>query len=68
MSRYEGLSLDAAVELAEDEGRRFRVIRPGEPQIANYVPSRLNLVLDDTGLLVRIHAGWRAVVPAQNPG
>jgi len=57
LSSYEGLSLDAAVELAEAEGRRFRVVRPGEPQIANHAPSRVNLVLDDTGLLVRIHAG-----------
>jgi hypothetical protein len=57
LSRYEGLSLEAAIDLAQAEGRRVRVIHPGDIITLEFNTQRLNLDLDDAGALVRIHAG-----------
>lgn len=57
-SRYEGLSAENALELAKAEGRTVRVITPETVTLdTSLVVSRLNVWLDDDGMVLRMHPG-----------
>jgi len=57
IERYRGLSLDALVDLAREDGRPVRVIRRDEPMSADLRCARLNVVVDDAGDLIEVSAG-----------
>ena len=54
---YQGLSADAARQRAADDGRPVRIVHPGDMVTMDYLPSRLNICLDDDGGLDRLTAG-----------
>lgn len=54
---YQGLSAEAARERATAEERPVRVVHAGDMVTMDYVPSRLNICLDDDGDLDRLTAG-----------
>jgi hypothetical protein len=57
IERYRGLSLDALLVLAREDGRPVRVIRRGEPMSADRRCARLNVVVDDDGDPIEVSAG-----------
>ncbi len=57
LDRYTGLDLTGALEVAEVEGRVFRVINPGDAVTMDWRPDRLNLMLAEDGSLERVWAG-----------
>ena len=57
LERYNGLSVEAAVALAADEGRPVRVLHPGDVVTLEFQPDRVNLQLDNDGALARVTAG-----------
>jgi Peptidase inhibitor I78 family len=57
VTRYAGLALPEALELAAQEGRATRVLRPGDAMTLDWRPDRLNLHVDDDGELVEARAG-----------
>jgi hypothetical protein len=57
VTRYAGLTLAEALELADTEGRPTRVLRPGDAMTMDWRPERLNLHLDEHGDLLDARAG-----------
>ena len=57
VTRYTGLTLSEALELAESEGRPTRVLRPGDAMTMDWRPDRLTLHIDGSGDLVDARAG-----------
>ena len=54
---FTGLDIDGALALAQSQGRTARVLRPGDAMTMDYRPDRLNLYLDDAGVLSDVRAG-----------
>lgn len=46
-----------AMRAAADGPARIRVIRPGQPVTMDHFPRRLNILLDDTGRVIRLRCG-----------
>jgi len=57
LKRYADLTLDAAVEAARAESRRFRIIQPGSDVTLDWVPARLNLWMGLDGNIDHVDAG-----------
>ena len=47
----------AEMRAAEGAPRRIRVIRPGQPVTMDHAPTRLNIEVDSSGLVVRLRCG-----------
>ena len=56
-SRYEGLPYDDAAEVAVGDGWHVRRREPGGVYTMEYRPDRLNLDVDDAGVVVRAVVG-----------
>ncbi|WP_380162725.1 I78 family peptidase inhibitor [Kineococcus sp. R86509] len=57
LADFIGLSLTAAIEKAEAEGRPARVLRPWSDMTLDFRPDRLNLRVDAAGDLIEMSAG-----------
>ena len=57
LADFAGLSLTAALEKAEAEGRPVRVLHPWSDMTLDFRPDRLNLRLDAAGDLDEMSAG-----------
>ncbi|GAA0314946.1 hypothetical protein [Kineococcus aurantiacus] len=57
LADFTGLSLTAAIEKAEAQGRPLRVLYPWSDMTLDLRPDRLNLHLDAAGGLVEVSAG-----------
>lgn len=56
-SRYQGLAYDEAADLAAGEGWHVRKREPGGVYTMEYRPDRLNLDVDDAGVVVHASVG-----------
>ena len=54
---YVGLTVDAALALAAEQGWSPRRLRPGQAVTAEYREGRLNLVAGDDDAVVRAYTG-----------
>jgi hypothetical protein len=57
IERYRLLSMEAALALAQQEGRPVRVIGPRDGVRADLIPQRLNIRIDDDGAMIEMSAG-----------
>ncbi|MEJ0062542.1 MAG: I78 family peptidase inhibitor [Alphaproteobacteria bacterium] len=56
-SQWVGASAGFAEREAHATGRPYRIIGPGVPVTQDYSPARINIELDDRGVVVRISCG-----------
>jgi hypothetical protein len=57
LARYDGLSLDEVLAVAEEESRLVRVLRPDDAMTLEWRPDRLDVFLDDAGEVRRVDFG-----------
>jgi Peptidase inhibitor I78 family len=57
LDEYLDLPLDEVLELAREQGRIVRILRPGSVATADWRPARLNVFLSESGDLTKLTAG-----------